>query len=309
MELIRGLNNLQRHRDCVATIGNFDGVHLGHQAIFKCLEEQARRRGLPATIIIFEPQPIEFLAPEEAPSRLSPLRDKLQGIRRTGVDRVVCLRFDRQMANQDAGEFIRETLCGRMGIRCLVAGDDFRFGRQRRGNIKLLKQIGNEKGLEVASIPAFFVAGERVSSTLVRNALLSGDLRRAESLLGRPYRISGRVVHGDKRGRSLGFPTANMKLHRHQSPVRGIFTVRVLGIEDGPLNAVAYMGTRPVYQGKKMILEVHILDFDRDLYGRRLEIELIDKLREEGRIDSETTLLRQIKKDVQQAKREFNVKI
>ncbi len=309
MEFIRGLNNLKRHRDCVATIGNFDGVHLGHQAIFKRLEEQAKRHGLPATIIIFEPQPIEFLTPEQAPSRLSPLRDKLERLRRTGIDRIVCLQFGRRMANQDAGQFIRETLCKRIGIKRLVVGDDFRFGRQRLGDVKLLKEIGDEKGFEVTPIPAFFVAGERVSSTLVRNALLNGDVRRAEALLGRPYRISGRVVHGDKRGRSLGFPTANMKLHRHQSPVRGIFTVRVLGIEGGPLNAVAYMGTRPVYQGKKMMLEVHILDFDRDLYGCRLEVELIDKLREEGRIESEAKLLRQIKKDVQQAKREFNVEI
>ena len=237
--------------------------------------------------------------------RLMRLRDKLEQFRQAGIDRIICLKFDRRMANQDAAGFINDTLFELVGVKCLVIGDDFRFGKDRRGDFELLKKAGREKGFDVIAAPSFSIDGQRVSSTLVRNVLSGGDIKRVNLLLGRPYRISGRVVHGDKRGRSLGFPTANIKLCRYQSPLRGIFAARISGIENAPLNAVAYAGTRPVYKGRQMMLEVHIFDFDKLLYGRRLEVEFVSKIREEGQIDSEEMLLAQIKQDIEQAKRSF----
>lgn len=308
MKFIRGLHNLQLQREsCVATIGNFDGVHLGHHAVLDQVKESAKNSDLLSTVVIFEPQPIEYFAPEKAPSRLTRLREKLQQFAEHDIDRVVCLRFDEQMANLSATEFVDEILLNALAVKKLIIGDDFRFAKNREGNYSLLLSEAKEKGFEVNTTHSFTLESERVSSTLIRQALADGDMMRATRLLGRPYRISGRVVHGDKRGRKIGFATANIELHRYFSPVVGIFSGRVYGINNEPLDAAVYVGSRPVYEGEHVILEVHLLDFDGDLYGRHLQVELLEKLRGEGDFNSEQALIDQIHVDIENAKKSLKI--
>ncbi|MBL1143155.1 MAG: bifunctional riboflavin kinase/FAD synthetase [Proteobacteria bacterium] len=300
MEFIRGLHNLLRQRkNCVATIGNFDGVHLGHHAVLDQVKETAKSKGLLSAVVIFEPQPIEFFAPDKAPSRLTRLREKLQQFAQHDIDRVVCLRFDEKMANLAAEEFVDEILLDALAVKKLIIGDDFRFAKNREGDYQYLLNAASEKGFEVNMTNSFTIESERVSSTLIRQALANGDMIRATRLLGRPYRISGRVVHGDKRGREIGFATANIELHRYLSPVVGIFSGRVYGINNEALDAAVYVGSRPVYAGERVILEVHLLDFDDDLYGRHLQVELLEKLRGEGHFSSEQELIDQIQIDIE----------
>ncbi len=313
MQFIRGLHNLQRQRkSCVATIGNFDGVHLGHHAVLDQVKESAKNAGLLSTVVIFEPQPIEYFSPDKAPSRLTRLREKLQQFAEHDIDRVVCLRFDENMANLSAAEFVDDILLNALTVKKLIIGDDFRFAKNREGDYQYLLNVAEEKNFEVSMTHSFTSDSERVSSTLIRQALANGDMNKATRLLGRPYRISGRVVHGDKRGRELGFATANIELHRYLSPVKGIFSGRVYGISEHALDAVVYVGSRPLYEGKRVILEVHLLDFNDDLYGRHLQVELIEKLRGEGDFSSEEELVEQIHKDIESAKQslraEFEIK-
>ena len=245
MELIRGLHNLrEQHRGCVLTIGNFDGVHLGHQAVLGRLAEKAAVLDLPSVVMIFEPQPQEFFSPHEAPARLNRLREKLMSLTRYAVDRVICINFDKPFSAISAGQFI-DLLVKQLGVRYLVVGDDFRFGYQRQGDFSMLQQAGGEHGFEVVNMHTFNVEHGRVSSTRLRECLQQGDLLQAETLLGRPYRICGRIAHGDKRGRQLGFPTANVHLHRISVPLQGVFAVEVFGLEGEPLAGVANIGTRP----------------------------------------------------------------
>jgi len=308
MEFIRGLINLQRQRkSCVATIGNFDGVHLGHHAVLDQVKESAKSEKLLSTVVIFEPQPIEYFSPDKAPSRLTRLREKLQQFAEHDIDRVVCLGFDEQMANLSAAEFVDDILLNALAVKKLIIGDDFRFAKNREGDYQYLLDAAEEKNFEVSMTDSFTSDSERVSSTLIRQALANGDMNKATRLLGRPYRISGRVVHGDKRGRKLGFATANIELHRYLSPVVGIFSGRVFGIGDKPLDAVVYVGSRPVYKGKRVILEVHILDFDDDLYGRHLQVELLEKLRGEGDFNSEEELVNQIHIDIENARQSLKL--
>jgi riboflavin kinase / FMN adenylyltransferase len=303
MQFIRGLHNLERQRkECVATIGNFDGVHLGHHSVLDQVKESAKKADLISAVVIFEPQPIEFFAPDKAPSRLTRLREKLQQFAMHDIDRVVCLRFDEKMANLSAAEFVDDILLSALAVNKLIIGDDFRFAKNREGDYHYLLNAAKEKNFEVSMTDSFTSQSERVSSTLIRQALDNGDMNKATRLLGRPYRISGRVVHGDKRGRELGFATANIELHRYLSPVVGIFSGRVYGLENEPLDAVIYVGSRPVYKGKRVILEVHILDFDDDLYGRHLQVELLEKLRGEGHFDSEEELVKQVQQDIKNAR-------
>jgi len=307
MEFIRGRVNLQRQRkSCVATIGNFDGVHLGHQAVLEQLKESAKNTDLLSTVVIFEPQPIEYFSPDKAPSRLTRLREKLQQFSQYDIDRVVCLRFDEKMANLSASEFVSEVLLDTLAVKKLIVGDDFCFAKNREGDYQYLLSVAEENGFEVNMTNSFTSDSERVSSTLIRQALANGDMDKATRLLGRPYRISGRVVHGDKRGHKLGFATANIELHRYLSPVVGIFSGRVYGIEEDSLDAVIYVGSRPVYKGEYDILEVHILDFDDDLYGRHLQVELLEKLRGDEHFNSEQELVAQIKIDIDNARRSLN---
>jgi len=304
MQIIRGIHNLRPgHRGCVATIGNFDGVHLGHQAVFRNLITQGQALGLPGTVIIFEPQPQEYFAPEQAPARLTRLREKLKAIQATGVERVLLLEFNARLAAMPAEAFVEQILVQGLGVRFLFVGDDFRFGRGRHGDFNLLCENGVRHGFAVENMHTFRLAEDRVSSTRVREALGRGDLETAAHLLGRPYRLCGRVAHGDKRGRTIGFPTANLDLHRRVSPVQGVYAVRVLGIGEGARPGVANIGHRPTVVGdRRFLLEVHLLDFTGELYGAHLAVELVHKLRDVRRFAAFEELRRQIVQDAWQAR-------
>ena len=307
MELIRGLTNLlRRKKACAATIGNFDGVHLGHQAVLDQLKASVEASDLISTVLIFEPQPIEFFSPDKAPSRLTRLREKLHQFEQHNVERVVCLRFDKSIANLSPAEFVEKILVEGLAVKKLIVGDDFHFAKNREGDYAYLGHAGSRYGFDVNMTESFNLGDERISSTLIRKALAEGDIDKATTMLGRPYRINGRVVHGDKRGRRLGFATANIELHRYLSPVKGIFSGYVYGVGDGPLDAVIYVGSKPVYNGERVMLEVHILDFDQDLYGRHLQVEFLEKLRGEGEFGSEDELVAQMKIDIEHARKSLN---
>lgn len=314
MRLIRGLHNLDPAlRGCAATIGNFDGVHLGHQAVLGQLAERAAELCLPTTVILFEPQPQEYFTPDQAPPRLTRFREKLVALRRFSVDRVLCLRFDRRLAELSAEEFIRRVLVDGLGVRYLVVGDDFRFGKGRAGDFDSLVQAGRHAGFPVVNMHSFELGGARVSSTRIREALGAGDLEAAAQMLGRPYRMLGRVAHGDKRGRTIGFPTANLFLHRRSTPVQGVFAVELYGLDTEPLYGVANVGTRPTVDGTRSLLEVHLFDFSADIYGRQVAVDFMHKIRAEKKFASFDELKLQIQRDVEQARnffgqRDFNRK-
>ena len=306
MELISGLHNLKsRHQPCVATIGNFDGVHLGHQAVLGQLAEKGAALGLPTTLITFEPQPPEFFMRDKAPARLTSFREKFVTLQRYAIDQVLVLHFNASLANMEAEEFIRRILIEGLNVRHLVVGDDFRFGRQRKGDFALLEQAGQEHGFSVVSMTSFRVDGERVSSTGIRSALAEGDFDRAERLLGRHYHMTGIVAHGDKRGRQWGFPTANIRMQRKVIPLRGVFAVEVFGLEHEPVFGVANLGTRPTIDGMRTLLEVHLFDFSDDIYGKRINVVFRHKIRDEVRFDSFEELKQQIGHDVVSAKEYF----
>ena len=306
MELVRGLYNLcARHRGCAATIGSFDGVHLGHQAVIGHLLREARLRGLPATLVTFEPLPREYFQPGTSPPRLTRLREKLQALSGYGIGQVVCLRFDRQLAALSADEFVQRILVDGLDIKYLVVGDDFRFGKDRAGNFSMLRQAGELHGFEVTTMETFSIGDGRVSSTRVREALSAGDLALAADLLGRPFILCGRVAHGDKRGRTIGFPTANIKLFRSASPLNGVYAVEMQWPGAQPRRGVANIGNRPTVDGTRLQLEVHLFDFDRDIYGQHVEVEFMKKLRDEQRFDSFDELHEQIQVDAMHARRYF----
>jgi riboflavin kinase/FMN adenylyltransferase len=289
------------------TIGNFDGVHLGHQAMLAELKRAAGRLGLPACVMTFEPHPREFFAPDKAPTRLTSLREKLELLAACGVDRVHICRFDYRLAQTTAEDFIERIIAGGLGARWVLVGDDFRFGARRAGSLVMLKQAAPALGFEVAAIASVMLDGERVSSTALRQALDTGDLDRAGRLLGRAYSISGRVVAGDGLGRKLGFPTANVQMRRNRPPFTGIFTVRLHGATDKPLDGVASLGVRPtVKQQGAPVLEVHALDFAGDLYRRHVRVEFLQKLRDEEKYADLATLTRQIALDAKNARAFFD---
>jgi len=303
MELIRGMHNLrERHRGCVATIGNYDGVHRGHQHMIAALRAKASELGVPAVLVTFEPTPREFFEGSAAPSRLTRLREKLQALALYGVDRVVVLRFDRRMQGMGASEFVDRLLVEGLGVRHVVVGHDFHFARRREGTTGTLRAAGAEHGFSVEEVDQFLLAGERVSSSLVREALNQGHLDRATHLLGRPYRMTGRVRLGKKLGRQLGFPTANLALHRKVVPLWGIFAVRTSGA--GLVNhpAVVSLGTRPTVNGTDPLLEVHLFDFDGDLYGQYLDVDFVARLRDEQKFESLDALVVQMHRDAAAAR-------
>ena len=307
MELIRGLVNLRlRHRGCVATIGNFDGVHLGHQAVLGQLAEKAAELNLPAVVVTFEPYPQEYFARTGVPPRLTRFREKVQALCRYSIDRVLCLRFDAALAATTAQDFIRSILVDGLDVRYLVVGDDFRFGRQRQGDFAMLKAAGAQHGFQVVNRHTFSIEGARVSSTRIREALAQGDLDSAEKLLGRPYRMCGRVARGAQRGRSIGFPTANIYVHRRATPVQGVFAVEMFGLAGEPLAGVANVGTRPTMDGSAVLLEVHLFDFAQDIYGRYVQVDFLRRLRDEQRFASLDELKKQICIDAQQARDFFD---
>ena len=307
MELVRYLHNLQtRHKGCVITIGNFDGVHTGHQAVIRQLQQYARQVALPTVVVTFEPQPLEYFSPGTAPARLTSFREKMEWLSEHGLDRVICLRFQKSLAELPARDFVVQLLVRNLGAKYIVVGDDFRFGQGRKGDFKFLQSLQAEYGYTVVATHTLMTDGERVSSSRIRELLTKGQLQEVKPLLGRPYSMSGRVIRGDNRGKRLGIPTANIALKRNKSPLLGVFAVRVEGLEDRVYQGVANLGTRPVFFGKQVLLEVHILDFDRDIYGRHLHVNFDCKIREEQNFASVQELVAQIRRDIESARLFFD---
>lgn len=289
------------------TIGNFDGVHLGHQAMLAELRRAAGRLGVPACVLTFEPHPREFFAPDKAPTRLTSLREKLELLAECGIERVHLCRFDYQFAQITAEDFVERVIARGLGARWLLAGDDFRFGARRAGDLVMLKRNGPRFGLEVVVLESFMLEGERVSSTAVRKALAAGELARAGRLLGRAYSISGRVVRGDGLGHKLGYPTANVQMKHNRPPLTGIFAVRLHGAAGGPLRGVASLGVRPTVKSQGApVLEVHALDFEGDLYRRHVRVEFLHKFRDEEKYADLAALTRRIGLDVENARNFFD---
>ena len=307
MEFIRSFSQLRpRHLGCVATIGNFDGVHLGHQAVLQQLATRAEALQCPTVVIIFEPQPQEFFTPNNVPARLTRLREKLIAMRHYGVERVLRMRFDAQFASLPASDFIEQILIKGLSIKHLVIGDDFRLGQKRQGTFPTLVEAGRKWGFTVENQQTFMLGKERVSSTRVREALMQGDLHNAKALLGRPYTLWGRIRYGRQMGRQIGFPTANIFLHRPVSPLKGVFAVLVHGLKKEPSTGVANLGTRPTVDGHQFLLEIHLFNFDKTIYGHDVEVEFVKKIRDEQRFASFEALKQQITLDVQTAKAVFD---
>jgi len=293
MQLIRGLHNSQPYLSgCALTIGNFDGVHLGHQAILRHLRQKANALNLPMVVMLFEPQPREYFMGDKAPARLMRLRDKLHYLAQAGVDVVIVAKFDRTFADLPAEQFIEDWLVRKLNVKFLSIGDDFKFGAKRLGN-------------EVEDSRTFCLDELRISSTAIREALAKDDLQHAENLLGKPYRILGRVIHGNKLGRTIGFPTANVRLHRQVNPVKGVYAVKVRLKSGEIFNGVANMGKRPTINGTIQLLEVHLFDFSQNIYGQMVEVEFCHKIRDEIKFPSFEALKAQIEQDVKTAKAFF----
>jgi riboflavin kinase/FMN adenylyltransferase len=308
MEIVRGRAGLRpRHRGCVATIGNFDGVHRGHKALLSELRSRGRTLGVPTTLVTFEPLPREFFAgpggEPTVPVRLTRFREKMLLLRDTGLDRVLCLRFDATLAALEAERVVDDLLVAGLGVREVVVGDDFRFGRDREGDFALLQASGRRHGFAVDHLHTLTAGDARISSTRVREALAAGDLPRARELLGHRYFLCGRVVRGRRLGRELGMPTANLRLHRDRAPLEGVYAVQVEGVPGRPrAPAVANIGRRPTVDGKEPLLEVHVFDCDADLYGRPLTVTFVQRIREERRFDSLDALRAQIARDGAEAR-------
>ncbi|HSI52289.1 MAG TPA: bifunctional riboflavin kinase/FAD synthetase [Ideonella sp.] len=303
----------QGPQGCALTIGNFDGVHRGHQAMLALLNNEAKHRGLRSCVMTFEPHPRDWFAqqagkPELAPLRIATLRDKLQELERCGVDDVVLMRFDQRFASQTPQDFIEQVLVKQLNARYVLVGDDFRFGARRAGDYAMLDNAGNTLGFDVARMLSYEVHGMRVSSSAVREALSDGAMERAAALLGRPYSISGHVVHGRKLGRDLGFRTLNLRFPSHRPAAQGIFVVRVHGLGAQPLPGVASLGVRPTIEDAgRVLLEVHCLDWPADVaieggYARILQVDLTHKLHDERKYESLDALRAGIEQDVVDAK-------
>jgi riboflavin kinase/FMN adenylyltransferase len=303
MELIRGLLDLhRRERGCAVTIGTYDGLHLGHQALLRRLKEHAAQLALPTVVLTFEPTPREYLAPDSPPARLTSLRERWRILGRLDLDALLLLRFGEGLRNL-SGENFAGLLARDIGARTVVVGHDFRFGCNGEATAPMLVEAGKRLGFAVDVVPPVTLDGARVSSSGVREALKRSDFALAERWLGRPYSMRGRVVHGQRLGRDLGFPTANLRIERRRAPLQGIFAVRVHGVETTPLRAVASLGTRPTVGGIQTLLEVHVFDFSSDLYGREIEVEFVAKLRDEENYPTLEALVAQIHRDVAEARR------
>jgi riboflavin kinase/FMN adenylyltransferase len=286
----------------VLTVGNYDGVHLGHQHMIRALRQRAAELNCPSTVLVFEPSSKEFIDPAAAPPRLTRWREKFLALAALGVDCMVTLRFDDGIRAMTPRRFVDELIVDGLGAQHVVVGDDFRYGAKAEGTIESLRTAGRIHGFGVEQIPAFSLDGVRVSSTAVRERLERGDCADAARLLGRPYRMMGRVVYGKALGRTLGFPTANLRLMRRKSPIGGILAVRVHGIGGAPMGGVASLGTRPTVNGIEPLLEVHVFEFSGDLYGRAIEVEFVAKLRDEVKFDSLDSMMVQMRVDAAQAR-------
>lgn len=302
MKLLRHLQPLPvSAAGCIATIGNFDGLHRGHQQVIRLVQAKAAECGLPATVVSFEPLPAEYFR-TPPPTRILPLRDKLHQLDAMGVEQFVCLSFRQALAEMEAETFVQSILLDGLRVKCLVVGDDFRFGRQRRGDYQLLTAMGAQQGMQVIDIPTFLQADERVSSTWVRKALAAGDLATTTDLLGMPYGLSGRIRHGDKRGRTIGFPTLNLRIPENVALRKGVYAVRIKGLGEQSLTGVANLGTRPTVNGLESRLEVHVFNFAAQVYQQHVRVEPVHFIRDEQRFSSLDALQQQITKDVEQAK-------
>jgi riboflavin kinase/FMN adenylyltransferase len=305
MELIRRLEGAAR--ECVVTIGSFDGIHLGHRALIERARQHGLRLGLPAMMVSFEPLPREFLQPADPPTRLSNFRERWRLLEGSGIDRLCLLRFDRRLRMLTGHDFM--ALLAAAGARAVVVGHDFRFGRGGEGSAEWCAQQAAQFGFQVDIVAPVLVGDVRVSSGGVRDALGGADFAAAERLLGRPYSMRGRVRSGNRLGRTLGFPTANIAVKRRRVPLQGVFAVRVagaagVGSPDRELHpGVANLGTRPMVDGAQMLLEAHLFDFDGDLYGRELEVRFVARLREERRFDSMSAMVQQMRRDADEARR------
>jgi riboflavin kinase/FMN adenylyltransferase len=286
---------------CVVAIGNFDGLHLGHRALIERCREK-RNDDSDIAVMTFEPLPQSFFRPEHAPARLSTVYQKLSLLREAGVDRVWMMRFDAQLAGLSAQEFVQQALVQSLNAKSVVVGDDFRFGRGREGDVAMLRELGRELGFEVSTVAAVKRDGQRISSSGIREKLAAGDFKTAQEWLGRPFRMEGHVVPGARLGRKLGFPTANLHIRAQPSPLQGVFAVFARTIGGPWLPAVSSLGWRPVVDGKEPLLEVHFFDFDQDLYGQRLEVQFVAKLRDELDFDSMDDLVDQMNIDAGQAR-------
>ena len=305
MQLVRHLDDLPYpglDDGSVVTIGAYDGLHLGHQKLLDRVHDLAGEHGLTAVVMSFEPMPKEFFAGPSSPARLMRFREKFESLASRGVDLFYCPRFAAPMRDIVAPDFIRRILIHGLNAHCVVVGDDFQFARRREGTIEQLERTSSILGYSVEQVPSVIVDGVRVSSTAIREALGSGDMRRATALLGRPYRMSGKIVQGDRLGRTLGYPTANVDLRRRQSAVMGVFAARVHGLDGGPRDAVASVGSRPTFDGTKPILEVHLFDFDADIYGEYIHIDFIGWLREQEKFEAVDELVAQMHVDADNAR-------
>ncbi|MBY4678229.1 bifunctional riboflavin kinase/FAD synthetase [Marinobacterium arenosum] len=306
MELIRGLHNLRdKHRGCVATIGNFDGVHLGHRRVLDQVKQKGQELGLPTVAITFEPQPQEFFSGNAAPRRLTRFDEKVRLLTKEGIDRVLCLSFNERLRNMTADQFIERLLLHGLAVKHFVVGDDFRFGCDRSGDYNMLATAGSKHGFTVAHTATFQVDGDRVSSTRIRNLLAASDLAGAAALLGRPYAICGRVVVGQQLGRQLGVPTANVRMHRYPSPLSGVYAVLATLADGRTVQGVANIGMRPTVNGSRPVLEAHLFDLNENLYGSLLKVEFQRLLRHERRFDGLDALKQQIHADIDEARAFF----
>ncbi|KTD68808.1 MULTISPECIES: bifunctional riboflavin kinase/FAD synthetase [Legionella] len=302
MKLLRGIQHVSAFdKGVVATIGNFDGVHLGHQNLLKTLRNKANHLKLPLVLILFEPQPREYFQQEKAPARLSSLREKLDVLRTCQIDYVYCIKFDNALAQTSAADFVRTYLFSILNVNYLLVGEDFRFGKNREGDVRLLMELSAEHACDVSIYSNFCMNEDRISSTRIRMALQHGDLNTAAKYLGRLYSICGRVLHGDGRGRQWGIPTANLALHRTALPIQGVFVVQVR-IVSQIVYGVANVGRRPTVDGSKNVLEVHLFDFERSIYGELLQVFFLHKLRDEVKFTSVDALIAQIYDDIAAAK-------
>ena len=316
MHVFRGFHHAALAPACALTIGNFDGVHRGHQAMLALLKSESEHRGLPSCVLTFEPHPRDFFAlqagkPDLAPARIATLRDKLTELERCGIDQAVVLRFDQRLSRLSPDEFIQQVLVDGLGAKYVLVGDDFRFGARRAGDYSMLDAAGEGLGFDVARMNSYEVHGLRVSSSAVREALAAGDMERAAGLLGRPYSISGHVIHGRKLGRELGFRTLNLRFHHRRAAAMGIFVVWVHGLTAEPLQGVASLGLRPTVEDTgRVLLEVNCLDWPAELgpeggYGKIARVELLHKLRDEARYDGLDALTDAIRQDAADARSYF----
>ena len=306
--IIRGIYNLKpAHQGCVITIGNFDGVHLGHQALFAKMIQKAKEKQTASLVMTFEPLTKEYFGRDKKVPRLTRWREKFHAISQSGIDHVFLMHFNQQIAALSADDFIKDILVKKLAIKHIIVGDDFHFGKGREGNFVSLKKAGEQYGFTVEAIPSLFVDDIRVSSTSVREALANADHSLAEKLLGRPYTMQGKVVHGDKLGRRIGFPTANIYLHRAVSPVLGVYIVRMRGVGDQALPGVANVGIRPTIGGTRALLEVHLFNFNQNIYGKHISVEFIKKIRDEEHFANLDLLTEKIAQDAEIAREYFKI--